>query len=148
MSIQVSQRSRELFDNGYYCAESVLLAIAEGNGIESDLIPKIATGFCSGVARTSGVCGAVNGAVMGISLTTGRSSRDETIDRCYALTQQFIEQFKERHGSTNCRQLIGCDLDSEEGRRNFAANRLIQRCQRYVEDAAGMAFALVNEEHP
>ena len=50
MSNETSQRSRELFDSGFYCAESVLLAIAESQGIESDLIPRIATGFCSGIA--------------------------------------------------------------------------------------------------
>ena len=55
MNDRVSQRSRELFDSGYYCAESVLLAIAENQGIQSDLIPKIATGFCSGISRTCGM---------------------------------------------------------------------------------------------
>lgn len=148
MSEQVSKRSRDLFDNGYYCAESVLLAIAESAGIQSDLVPKIATGFCSGVSRTSGVCGAVNGAIMGISLAAGRSSRDESVERCYALTRQFISRFEEQHGSTNCGQLTGCDLASEEGQRTFAENRVIERCQHYVEDAAGMATALINESHP
>ena len=148
MSEQASKRSRELFDNGYYCAESVLLAIAESKSIQSDLIPKIATGFCSGVSRTSGVCGAVNGAIMGISLATGRSSRDETVERCYMLTRQFISQFQEQHGSTSCGQLTGCDLASEEGQIAFKKNRIIERCQHYVEDAASIASSLINKENP
>ena len=44
MTDAVSQRIKELFDSGYYCAESVLLTVAEAYGIQSDLIPKIATG--------------------------------------------------------------------------------------------------------
>ena len=44
--------SKSLFDAGYYCAEAVLLAVAKHNGIESPLIPAIATGFCSGLSRT------------------------------------------------------------------------------------------------
>ena len=72
MNDQAPKRSRELFNSGFYCAESVLMAIAESRGIRSDLIPRIATGFCSGMARTGGQCGAVSGAMMGISLATGR----------------------------------------------------------------------------
>jgi hypothetical protein len=49
---QVASKSREHFISGYYCAESVLLAVSEAKGIQSDLIPKIASGFCSGMART------------------------------------------------------------------------------------------------
>jgi hypothetical protein len=56
MNEQASQRSVELFRSGFFCAESVLLAIAESQGIESDLIPRIATGFCSGISRTGGAC--------------------------------------------------------------------------------------------
>ncbi|GBD95663.1 MAG TPA: C_GCAxxG_C_C family protein [Nitrospirae bacterium] len=68
---------RELFDSGYYCAENVLLAIAESQGIQSDLIPKIATGFCSGISRTCGMCGALSGAIMSLNLLYGRSSPEE-----------------------------------------------------------------------
>ncbi len=59
---QVALRCEELFRQGLFCAESVLQAVAESQNIENDLIPRIATGFCSGVARTSCLCGAASGA--------------------------------------------------------------------------------------
>ena len=126
MSEQASQRSLELFKSGYFCAESVLLAIAENQGIQSDLIPKIATGFCSGISRTGGMCGAVSGAIMGISLVAGRSSPSESIEFCYTLTQKLISLFEKQYGSVNCRQLIGCDLATEEGQRYFMENNLME----------------------
>jgi len=49
----VANRSRQLFESGYYCAESVLLAVAESQGIKSDLIPKIATGCRSESCATN-----------------------------------------------------------------------------------------------
>ncbi len=70
---KTAERSVVLFKSGYYCAESVLLAIAEEKGIQSKLIPKIATGFCSGTLRMCGQCGAVNGAILSINLLTGRN---------------------------------------------------------------------------
>jgi C_GCAxxG_C_C family probable redox protein len=134
-----------LFKSGYFCAESVLLAIAEHQGIQSDLIPKIVTGFCSGISRTGGMCGAVGGAIMGINLVAGRSSPSESIEFCYTLTQKLIGLFERQYGSVNCRQLIGCDLATEEGQRYFLENNLMERCLQYAEDATRMAISLIAE---
>jgi C_GCAxxG_C_C family probable redox protein len=145
MSEQASQRSLELFKSGYFCAESVLLAIAENQGIQSDLIPKIATGFCSGISRTGGMCGAVSGAIMGINLAAGRSSPSESIEPGYTLTQKMISHFERQYGTVNCRQLIGCDLATEEGQRYFMENHLLERCFQYAQDATRMAISLIAE---
>jgi C_GCAxxG_C_C family probable redox protein len=145
MSEQASQRSLELFKSGYFCAESVLLAIAENQGIQSDLIPKIATGFCSGISRTGSMCGAVSGAIMGINLIAGRSSPAESIEFSYTLTQKLISNFERQYGSVNCRQLIGCDLATEAGQQYFMENHLMERCLQYAEEATRMAISLIAE---
>ncbi len=145
MSEQASQRSLELFKSGYFCAESVLLAIAEAQGIQSDLIPKIATGFCSGISRTGGMCGAVSGAIMGLNLAAGRSSPSESIEISYTLTQKLISLFEKQFGSVNCRQLIACDLATEAGQRTFSENNLMERCLQYAQDATRMAISLMAE---
>ncbi len=145
MGEQASQRSLELFKSGYFCAESVLSAIAKNQGIQSDLIPKIATGFCSGISRTGGMCGAVSGAIMGINLVAGRSSPSESIEPSYTLTQKLISQFEREYGSVNCRQLIGCDLVTETGQHYFMENHLMERCLQYAENATRMAISLIAE---
>ena len=145
MNEQASQRSLELFRSGFFCAESVLLAIAESQGIQSDLIPRIATGFCSGISRTGGLCGAVSGAIMGINLVAGRNSPAGSLELSYTLTQKLIGRFERQHGSVNCRQLIGCDLITEAGQRYFIENHLMESCLQYAEGATSMAVSLIAE---
>ena len=147
MSEQAPQRSQELFKSGYFCAESVLLAISENQEIHSDLIPRIASGFCSGISRTGGMCGAVSGAMMGINLVAGRNSPTDSLETSYSLTQKLIDQFVGQFGSINCRQLIGCDLATEAGQRYFMENHLMERCMQYAEDATSMAVSLIAEFH-
>jgi len=147
MSEQASQRSLELFRSGFFCAESVLQAIAESQGIQSDLIPRIASGFCSGMSRTGGACGAVSGAILGINLVAGRNSPAESIEPSYTLTQKLLGYFEGQFGSVNCRQLIGCDLATEEGQRYFMENHLMERCLEYAEAATSMAVLLIAELH-
>jgi C_GCAxxG_C_C family probable redox protein len=136
-------RSRELWGSGYYCAESVLLALAEEQGIQSDLLPRIATGFCSGVARSCGTCGAVSGAILGLSLCHGRNSPDESVDDAYAVIRELTGLFEKKFGSVNCQELIGCDLGAAEGQAFFRANNLREQCGRYVEEATRMAMQLI-----
>ena len=123
-----------------------MLSVAEGKGIHSELIPKIATGFCGGIARTSGICGALSGAVMAISMYYGRNLPDEPIDRSYIPVQKIIEVFENKFGSTNCRQLTGCDLGTEEGRKKFFAMNMLERCKGYTEEATRMAMSIIEEK--
>jgi C_GCAxxG_C_C family probable redox protein len=147
MNGQAPQRSRELFQSGFFCAESVLQAIAESQGIHSDLIPRIATGFCSGISRTGGVCGALSGAIMGINLVTGRNSPAESLEANYALIQKLISRFESQYCSINCLQLLGCDLANEAGQRYFTENHLMESCLQYAEGATRMALSLIAEVH-
>lgn len=145
MDDAASRRSGELFESGLYCAESVLLAIAESKGIMSDLIPKIATGFCSGVSRTCGTCGAVSGAILAINLFTGRNAPSESVVESYSAVRKMLGMFESRFGSTNCRDLIGCDLGTEEGQDFFKSNNLREQCKQYTEEATGMASSVIEQ---
>jgi len=89
----VAERAAELFDNGFGCSGSVLQAVAESHGIQSDLIPRIATGFCGGIARTGNVCGALAGTFMALSLFTGRNLPTDPRDENCKLIQQVVRQF-------------------------------------------------------
>ena len=106
--------------------------MAESKNIQSEFIPKIATGFCGGISRTCGRCGAVIGAIMAINLFYGRSKPEESLETNFAVVQKFLDIFKSKFGSTNCRHLIGCDLGTKEGQNTFKLNKLIERCKRYV----------------
>jgi len=142
----VAKRSQGLFDSGMYCAESVLQAVAEAYGMMDPLIPKIATGFCGGISRTSGICGALAGGIMALGLLTGRSSPQDSKDCCYALTHNFVHRFRERFGSTQCTDLLGCDISTADGAASFRVSGLEKTvCRPVTRQAAGLVeevFAL------
>lgn len=136
----VAEASQHLFDTGYYCAESVLLGIARERGIESPLIPAIATGLCSGMARTSGMCGALSGGILALNLVHGRHRPEQSVEQNYSAVQALISDFSTRCGTTGCSQLLGCDLGTEAGQQTFRTQGLISRCREYVGIAAGLVM--------
>ena len=142
---EIARRSGELFQSGLYCAESVVLAVAEGKGLQSDLIPRMATGFCSGLSRTCGTCGALNGAILAISLFHGRNSKEDSVNPAYTRVRKLLDRFEKEFGSTNCRELTGCDLGTKAGLDYFMENDIRKKCINYTEDATRMAMTLIEE---
>ncbi len=147
-SNDIAESAAELFDKGFCCSESVLQAVAQSRGVQSDLVPRIATGFCGGIARTGNVCGALAGAVMALSLFTGRNRPTDPRDENCKLIQQVIRQFEARFGTVLCRDLIGCRLDTPEGHRYFVENNLRAKCVVFTREAARMAAEVLMSASP
>ena len=123
----------------------MLLSVSESKGIKSDLIPKIATGFCGGISRTNGLCGAISGAVLALNLVFGRDDvlDEEQKEINYLEVQRFLIHFEEKFASTNCQVLTGCDLSTEQGLDKFDADNLDEKCRGYVEEATKSVMSLI-----
>lgn len=145
----VAARSMEIFKSGFFCAESVLLAISEWRGVKSDLIPRIATGFCGGISRTSGSCGAYTGGVMALNMMFGRDEPGGSRDRNYAAVARFTREFEKHFGSTNCTELLGCDLSTSEGLETFRSRGLeTSFCMKVTGEATAMVARIIEEDEP
>lgn len=140
---RVASRSGELFGQGLFCAESVLQAVAESQNIKNDLIPSIATGFCSGMARTGGLCGAAGGAILAINMLCGRNDTTSTVENNYKIVRDFIGRFEAQFGSTNCSQLLGCHLGTPEGQAFFKGNNLREKCLVFTREAGRLAISSI-----
>lgn len=136
-------RSKELFESGFGCAESVLMAVCEAKGIQSVLIPRIASGFCGGVSNTNGMCGAVAGGILALNIVYGRDNANESKELNYQKIQQFQQMFLEKFGSSNCAALTNCDLSTNEGHEKFKKLKLDQKCSDFTGEATRMVLELI-----
>lgn len=122
------------------------MAVAESQGIKSDIIPKIATGFCSGLARTGGLCGALSGGIMALNLLTGRSDPGTPVEENYVRVGELINQYKDKFGSINCKELTGVDLGTDEGQAQFREKNQKANCLNYAEEITRMVLSLAEIE--
>lgn len=139
----VEQRAIELFNSGFYCAESVLLAVTEHAGIHSPLIPKISTGFCGGISRTKGICGAVSGGVMALGIIFGRANADMTVDNTYWKVQELLTRFENQYGTNNCFDLTGCDFNVQVDRQRWKESGMARKCEEFTGAAARMVTEII-----
>jgi C_GCAxxG_C_C family probable redox protein len=125
----------------------VLLAVAEKHDIQSEIIPGIASGFCGGMSRTAGLCGALVGGVMALGLLYGRKSSEDSPKRIYALSERLVRDFEKQLGSRNCVQILGCDISTRQGEAEFKARNLMKTvCLDATVQAAELVMRVIENQ--
>jgi len=133
---------------GFLCSESCLIALARCQGTENPLIPRIATGFGAGLGRSGEICGAVTGAVMGLSIKYGRDTVVPIKDRRpYWYANKLLENFRHEQGEVRCPNLLGLDISkfidlAEFNRRNLWKSH----CTRFIMNATEIAWEILAED--
>lgn len=129
------------FNEGSLCSQAVFSTYAEKLGLDLETAMKIATPFGGGMARMGETCGAVSGALMAIGLKHGNMTdwriEDKQKEKAYRIAIEFVEKFKSRNGSVWCKDLLGCDLSTPEGRKAANDGKLFfTACPKFVREAA------------
>jgi len=104
--------ARLLFDQGFNCAESVLMTLAGDNGGGPPIWQRAAATMGGGIARQGLLCGCLTGCAMAVGLRIGRLRPDDTAarDHSYRVTAAVFRRFRQRFGALDCRLLTGLDF--------------------------------------
>ncbi|MBN2597102.1 MAG: C_GCAxxG_C_C family protein [Marinifilaceae bacterium] len=137
----------EAFQSGMNCAQSVLLPYANDYKFDDNLAYQISSGFGDGMGRLQKTCGAVSGAfmVLGIHNCKKYSNHQLQTENNRILIQEFNRKFVLKHNSTNCNELIACNLNTEEGQAYAEKNNIKERiCEKCIIDAIEIVDSLIN----
>ena len=128
----------QLFEDGYMCSQAVLAVFCEEFGLSREQAFKISISFGDGM-RKGEVCGACTGAIMTLGLRYGEN-KSKSDEMCV----KFLDSFKKENGSYICRDLLDCDIRTEEGIKYAIDNNLFKEiCPKMVESAAKIAQELI-----
>lgn len=134
-----SEQAVALFENGFNCAQAVLLAFSGDKEVCPTTAARLASGFGGGMGCMAGTCGAVTGAYMILGLRHGPATGNDKAakEAVYRLVREFAARFRERNKSVDCRELLGCDISTADGMAAARAKGLFGSvCPRMVKDAA------------
>ena len=99
---------------------------------------RIGAGFAGGM-RIAETCGAVTGAIMvlGLYRATAESTTAKRREPVYLAVKEFMDEFERRHRTLICRDLLGCDIRTQEGMQAAKERGLYKTvCPKMVQDAA------------
>ena len=108
-TITRAEKARQLFLDGYNCAQAVAGAFADLLPVEYDALMKMVSSFGGGMGRMREVCGAVSGMLLIAGYLFGYSDPQAKEEKTqhYRLIQQLAEEFRKETGSIICRELLG-----------------------------------------
>ncbi len=134
--------------SGLNCAQSVCSAYAEQFGLNRELALKISAGFGGGMGRMAQTCGAVSGAFIILGLKYGAVDPDDKIakENTYVKIRDFADRFTARQGTLLCRELLGCDISTEQGLQYAKEHQLFtERCPEFIRTAAEILEKMLQE---
>ena len=124
-------KAAEYFNNGYTCAESVIMEAIEKGLVPKELLP-VATAFSGGMGSGC-LCGAVAASQVVIGYLFGRDNQQGNEVTARAKAKEFIERFKINHSATCCRVLTrGMEMASPE--RKAHCTNMVDNCSKILEE--------------
>jgi C_GCAxxG_C_C family probable redox protein len=144
------KEAKSLFEEGYYCAQSILYKYGKDYFAENKLALKLASGFGAGVSYRGEMCGAVSGALMVLGLRYGYSelSADTSGEIIFRISNEFMDTFEKLNGSIICKHLLQTDISTTEGLEFALQNGIFKKtCPALVESASEILVSLF-EKNP
>ena len=135
---------------GFSCSQSVFTSLCEEFGMDRVSALKVAGGFGSGIGHSTETCGAITGAVMLIGLKHGKfvpGDTERSDEKCYEVAQEFMKKFINEFGCFKCRDLLGADTNTEEGRQYVEDNDLYEvKCNVFIRRGAEIISEMLKED--
>lgn len=105
----IQEKASALHDQGYNCAQSVLMTLQEHTGLEEKTAAAVATGFGGG-AGCRELCGAISGAIMAAGMKYGAENRPQI----NAVDRELVSVFREKFGAVRCEDLKAARIPCED----------------------------------
>ena len=139
-------QAANLFDQGYSCSQSVLAVYGPPLGLDKELAIKAAAGFGGGIGCMGTLCGALGGLFIAIGLkygTTDPTDKDTKM-KTYDIVKNAAEKFEKQFGSVNCRDLLGFDLSTPEGKEQAKIDGSFDICTNLIRYTAQIAEEILD----
>lgn len=141
------EKALDYFSRGFHCSQAVLAAYADQCGLSEEQALKLGACFGSGM-RKGEVCGACSGALMVLGSLYGQVclSGEESRRVENEVNDRMMKGFEEACGSCLCREILGCDISTPEGKQYARQNNLFkERCPRMVAVAVDVLEEIIGE---
>ena len=125
------------FLDGNACSQAMISTYCHLYGLDRSTALKIAAGFGAGM-KMAKTCGALTGAYMVLGLHFGaeKSGTSEGRKEVGKAVSEFTRRFKEKHGVTDCKALLGCDITTEAGGKRAKEEKMFTTvCPTFIKNS-------------
>lgn len=104
--------ARKFHNEGYNCAQSVVMAYSDLLPVEKKVAEKISLPFGRGLAGYREVCGCVSAMSLLVGMLLQYQQQSTSNKDYFAMVQTMGEKFREENGEIVCKKLLGLEPGS------------------------------------
>ena len=116
-------------NGGLTCSQALLTVYGETYGIDPEKAMLLGRPLAGGIGGQGETCGYITAAILILAYAYIDKDEAEARKNTHPVVMNLFRRFKERHGTTMCKELLGADMSSEEGRKKIREEKLVaKRC--------------------
>ena len=136
-----------LFHDHYNCAQAILMAFGPAHGLDVETAQKLGRPLGSGMGGKGMTCGAITAAILILGLAQPERSERQAKKEVYRATRELVDRFEARYGSALCKDLLGADLNTRQGRAKAKLQGITRTaCPGFVLAIAGILEGMLTEQ--
>ncbi len=138
-------RTADLHANGgMSCSQAILTAFGPVVGLDAQAAKTLGRPLCGINIGKHGVCGYISGAVVLLGMSRDGSDESQARAATTEAVDSLCRQFKTKHGSLRCNDLLGADMRTPDGVKALRENNLIAKhCYGYGRHVAALLEELL-----
>jgi C_GCAxxG_C_C family probable redox protein len=135
--MDILDRMLELSQEGYFCAQILLILALESEEKENPDLVRAMGGLNGGLGNSGNLCGALTGGACFLSYYTGKGESDEMEHPQFnEMIQELTEWFEEftcEYGGSSCRCILAGDSRNRLQRCPVIVNAVLEKCMDILE---------------
>jgi C_GCAxxG_C_C family probable redox protein len=138
------ERTVDLFSAGLNCAQAILTVFGEPYGLDTEMAAKLGRPLGGGIGHLAKTCGALTAAALVLGMAKDGRDEGEARKASHSCVQDLFKRFAAFHGTTECKELLGADMSTEEGLKKVQEEKLVRKvCPAFVRDTASILEKLL-----
>lgn len=112
-------------NHGLNCAQALLTAFGPPLGIDPNEARMLGRSLAGGIGHRADTCGYLTAACLILAKAFDQPDENKARKSTFAAMAELFEKFEQIRGSANCRDLLGADMSTEEGKKKIAEQDLV-----------------------
>lgn len=132
------ERMLELSQQGFYCAQILLILALESEGKENPDLVRAMGGLNGGLGNSGGICGCLTGGACFLSYYAGKGEEDELAhpdgDAMIQELTQWFREYTAEYGSPDCKNILEGDSRNKIQRCPILMEAVLEKCMALLEE--------------
>ena len=123
-----AEKTADLHRNGgLSCSQALLTVFGEAYGIDPAKARILGRTLAGGIGGQGEVCGYVTSALLILAHACNDPDEAQARKQTHPAVESLLRQFRERRGTLLCKELLGADFGTPEGKKKIVEEKLVAR---------------------